>query len=114
MRRSTPDLARRPPLRSVRDARIGGHPPVVGLARFSYRVLPMPNDTPAERSWNYVTLGHGHDESFWRQFCAALTEVGYHDVLSIEHEDPTVDPIEAIGDTVDLLHRVSPASAGAL
>jgi transcriptional regulator with XRE-family HTH domain len=38
------DLARRPPLRSVRDARIGGHPPVVGLARFSYRVLPMPDD----------------------------------------------------------------------
>jgi sugar phosphate isomerase/epimerase len=61
-----------------------------------------------------VILCHGHDESFWRQFCAALTEVGYHDVLSIEHEDPTVDPIEAIGDTVDLLHRVSPASAGAL
>lgn len=52
----------------------------------------MPNDTPAERAWNYVTLGHGHDESFWRQFCAALTEVGYHDVLSIEQEDPTVDP----------------------
>ena len=25
-------------------ARIGGHPPVVGLARFSYRVLPKPND----------------------------------------------------------------------
>jgi sugar phosphate isomerase/epimerase len=76
--------------------------------------LPLFTDTPAERAWNYVTLGHGHDESFWRQFCAALTEVGYDDNLSIEHEDATVDPIEAIRGTVDLLHRVSPPSAGAL
>jgi transcriptional regulator with XRE-family HTH domain len=38
-----------PPLRSVRDARIGGHPPVVGLARFSYRVLPTPNDLVEDR-----------------------------------------------------------------
>ncbi|MFQ5973175.1 MAG: sugar phosphate isomerase/epimerase family protein, partial [Alphaproteobacteria bacterium] len=26
----------------------------------------------AERSWNYVTLGYGHDESWWRDFVSLL------------------------------------------
>ncbi|HTQ88499.1 MAG TPA: hypothetical protein VMK84_03305 [Streptosporangiaceae bacterium] len=63
---------------------------------------------PAERAWNYVTLGRGHDEDFRRQFCAALAGAGYDDGLSIEHEDVTSYPVEAIRGTVDLLRRVSP------
>jgi hypothetical protein len=35
-------------------ARIGGHPPVVRLARFSFRVLPKPNDLVED-------LGHPGD-----------------------------------------------------
>ena len=61
----------------------------------------------AERSWNYVTLGYGHSESWWRQFCAALRMVGYDDVLSIEHEDAIMAPLEGVRRSVDLLRRVA-------
>lgn len=61
----------------------------------------------AERSWNYVTLGYGHSESWWRQFCAALRMAGYDDVLSIEHEDAIMAPLEGIRRSVDLLRRVA-------
>jgi sugar phosphate isomerase/epimerase len=70
--------------------------------------MPLFTETPAERAWNYVTLGDGHDEKFWRDFCAALTAVGYDDELSIEHEDSTVEPVHGVRATVDLLRRVSP------
>ena len=61
----------------------------------------------AERSWNYVTLGHGHDESWWQSFMVELRVAGYDDVLSIEHEDFVTEPVEAVAKTVDLLKRVA-------
>jgi sugar phosphate isomerase/epimerase len=39
------------------------------------------------RSWNFVSVGKGHDGAFWREFVATLQESGYDDVLSVEHED---------------------------
>ncbi len=51
-------------------------------------------DIATYRAWNYVTLGHGHDEAWWRQFCRALAAVGHDDVLSIEREDVALPPIE--------------------
>ena len=63
---------------------------------------------PRERAWNYVTLGLGHDETWWRQFCAALRKVGYDDVLSIDHEDVTMTPLEGVRQSVELLKRVMP------
>jgi sugar phosphate isomerase/epimerase len=66
-----------------------------------------PSDHPAERSWNYVTLGYGHDEDWWRQFCAALRLVGYDDVLSIEHEDSLLPPYEGVQKSVQLLRNVA-------
>jgi sugar phosphate isomerase/epimerase len=65
-----------------------------------------PSSEPAQRSWNYATLGYGHDEAWWRQFCAALRMVGYDDVLSIEHEDSLLPPLEGVQKSVDLLRRV--------
>lgn len=59
------------------------------------------------RTWNYVTLGFGHGEEWWRQFCAALRMVGYDDVLSIEHEDSLIDPLEGVRKSVDLLRNVT-------
>lgn len=58
------------------------------------------------RSWNYVTLGYGHGEEWWRQFCTALRLAGYDDVLSIEHEDSLIDPIEGVRKSVELLRNV--------
>jgi sugar phosphate isomerase/epimerase len=59
------------------------------------------------RSWNYVTLGYGHGEEWWRQFCAALRMAGYDDVLSIEHEDSLMDPLEGVRKSVQLLRNVA-------
>ncbi|MGI8960678.1 MAG: sugar phosphate isomerase/epimerase family protein [Bryobacteraceae bacterium] len=53
--------------------------------------------------WAYRTLGYGHDAQFWADFVSALRSVGYDGVLSIEHEDPLMDSLEAIGRAVTLL-----------
>ena len=61
----------------------------------------------AERSWNYITLGYGHGETWWRQFCTELILAGYDDVLSIEHEDLMMSPMEGMRKSVDLLRKVA-------
>jgi sugar phosphate isomerase/epimerase len=66
------------------------------------------NDQVAARSWNYVTLGYGHGEGWWRDFAMLLRSVGYDDVLSIEHEDYLTDPLEGVRKSVELLQRVIP------
>jgi sugar phosphate isomerase/epimerase len=60
-------------------------------------------DRIAERSWSYVTLGYGHDQLWWREFCTLLRLVGYDDVLSIEHEDLMLPPLEGVRRSVQLL-----------
>ncbi|WP_246676572.1 sugar phosphate isomerase/epimerase [Mesorhizobium sp. B1-1-5] len=61
----------------------------------------------AERAWNYITLGYGHGETWWRQFCTALKQAGYDDVLSIEHEDMMLSPMEGMRKSVALLRNVA-------
>jgi sugar phosphate isomerase/epimerase len=63
-------------------------------------------DEPDKRSWNYVTLGYGHGELWWRQFCTALRMVGYDGVLSIEHEDSLLPAHEGVRKAVHLLRNV--------
>jgi sugar phosphate isomerase/epimerase len=65
-----------------------------------------PTDRLAERSWSYVTLGYGHDLRWWREFCTLLRLMGYDDVLSIEHEDQMLPPLEGVRRSVDLLRSV--------
>lgn len=55
-----------------------------------------------------MTLGEGHDASWWQRFCAALDGIGYRGVLSIEHEDARVKPVDGVRTTVDLLRRIAP------
>lgn len=66
----------------------------------------------ADRAWNYITLGYGHGETWWRQFCTALKQVGYDDVLSIEHEDMMLPPMEGMRKSVALLRNVAINLAG--
>jgi sugar phosphate isomerase/epimerase len=61
----------------------------------------------AHRAWSYVTLGDGHDASWWRRFCVALREAGYDDVLSIEHEDLACTPEEGVFRSVALLRTAA-------
>jgi sugar phosphate isomerase/epimerase len=65
-----------------------------------------PNEQVAERSWNYVTLGYGHSELWWRDFVIQLKQSGYDDVLSIEHEDYSLPPLTGVSQSVELLKHV--------
>ena len=65
-----------------------------------------PGSDFAHRSWNYITLGYGHDDAWWRRFVEALAANGYDGVLSIEHEDPAMSPEEGVEKSVALLRRV--------
>ncbi len=65
-----------------------------------------PNDRVAERAWNYVTLGYGHSEIWWRDFVIQLRQNGYDDVLSIEHEDYSLPPVVGVSRSVELLKNV--------
>ena len=65
-----------------------------------------PNDRVAERSWNYVTLGYGHSELWWRDFVIQLKQNGYNDVLSIEHEDYSLTPIDGVRKSIELLRNI--------
>ena len=62
----------------------------------------------AARSWWYVTLGYGHDERWWRDFCYRLLMAGYDGWLSIEHEDMNLSRLEGLRMSVDLLRNVAP------
>jgi hypothetical protein len=37
------------------------------------RIEIRPAEDFTQRAWNYVTLGRGHDEAWWRRFCQALS-----------------------------------------
>jgi sugar phosphate isomerase/epimerase len=74
------------------------------------RIEIGPAEDVAHRAWNYVTLRDGHDQTWWRQFCRALAAIGYDDVLSIEHEDVALPPIDGVAESVALLRRVVAAS----
>ncbi len=62
----------------------------------------------AARSWSYITLGFGHGEEWWRQYCYRLKLAGYDGWLSIEHEDVMLNSLEGLEKSVDLLKRVLP------
>jgi sugar phosphate isomerase/epimerase len=64
-------------------------------------------DIPA-RSWSYITLGFGHGEEWWRQFCYRLKMAGYDGWLSIEHEDVLLNSLEGLEKSVRLLQGVMP------
>ena len=70
------------------------------------RIEIRPAEDVKHRARNYVTLGHGHGETWWRSFYQALAAIGYDDVLSIEHEDLALPPLEGIVQSVALLRRV--------
>ncbi len=66
----------------------------------------------ATRSWSYITLGYGHGESWWRDFCYRLRMAGYDGWLSVEHEDVMLGREEGVRKSVTLLQSVMPFEAG--
>lgn len=63
------------------------------------------------RSWSYITLGIGHGEEWWRQFCYRLRMAGYDGWLSVEHEDVMLGSLEGLEKSVTLLRKVMPVAA---
>lgn len=67
-----------------------------------------PLDDLASRSWWHVTLGYGHPEQWWRDFCYRLRLRGYDGWLSIEHEDAAIGRVDGVRRSVALLRTVAP------
>ena len=67
-------------------------------------------DIPA-RSWSYITLGYGHGEGWWREFCYRLRMAGYDGWLAIEHEDVMLSRIEGVRRSVRVLEAAAPVEA---
>jgi sugar phosphate isomerase/epimerase len=63
-------------------------------------------DEPEGRAWNFRTLGRGHDAAFWRSFLHALAAVGYDGVLSIEHEDRSIDPLQGVEESAAFVRPI--------
>ncbi|MGA8658781.1 MAG: sugar phosphate isomerase/epimerase [Chthoniobacterales bacterium] len=59
------------------------------------------------RAWNYITLGYGHGEQWWRAFCYRLRLNGYDGWLSIEHEDMLLSRMEGLRKSVEMLKQTS-------
>jgi len=49
-----------------------------------------------KRSWVFRSVGYGHTLTWWKDFCSNLRMVGYDHVLSIEHEDGLMSPMEGL------------------
>jgi sugar phosphate isomerase/epimerase len=69
------------------------------------RFETLGHENVKERAWNYITLGYGHDEKWWCDFCYRLRLNGYDGWLSIEHEDVVLSRMEGFRRSVDLLKR---------
>ncbi len=74
-----------------------------GNAAVNSLIDTVPADRLNDRAWGYVTLGYGHGEAWWREFCFGLRLAGYDDVLSIEHEDLMLSPEDGVRRSVELL-----------
>lgn len=59
----------------------------------------------ARRSWVFRSVGYGHGIEWWKDFCSTLRTVGYDYVLSIEHEDGLMSPLEGLRKAVSVLKQ---------
>jgi sugar phosphate isomerase/epimerase len=55
------------------------------------------------RSWVFRSVGYGHSIEWWKDFVSVLRTVGYDNVLSIEHEDGLMSPMEGLRKAVSVL-----------
>lgn len=57
----------------------------------------------AERAWNYVAVGCGHDMRWWQEFFSVVRMMGYNGPVSLEMEDLTMTPEQGIKISVEAL-----------
>jgi sugar phosphate isomerase/epimerase len=63
------------------------------------------------RSWNFRTVGDGHDAETWRAIVGALRGVGYDGAVSLEHEDPLLSPDAGVERGLAFLREVVDSTA---
>lgn len=57
------------------------------------------------RSWVFRSVGYGHGVTWWKDFVSNLRMVGYDYVLSIEHEDGLMSPMEGLRKAISVLRE---------
>ncbi len=60
----------------------------------------------ATRPWIFRTVGYGNGETMWRDIASALRLVGYDKVMSIEHEDSLMTPMEGLSKAAKFLSGI--------
>ncbi|GGX38119.1 sugar phosphate isomerase/epimerase family protein [Saccharospirillum salsuginis] len=68
---------------------------------------PRPRTPDITPAWEFAIPGRGHDEGFWQAFIAACIATGYDGMFSIEHEDPTLDPVTGIERSLDFIRALT-------
>jgi len=57
----------------------------------------------AWRSWSFRSVGYGHSLEWWKELVSTLRVGGYDHVLSIEHEDALMSPLEGLRKAISVL-----------
>lgn len=69
------------------------------------------NEWPLESSWDFVTVGVGHDAAYWAEFLRALADVerstGETMCVNIEHEDTSMSAQDGLRLATDTLHEAA-------
>lgn len=64
------------------------------------------NGPAVNRAWNYVAVGYGHDQLWWKEFFGTLAAGDYHGPVCIEVEDPLMpNNLIAIQKSARFLHE---------
>lgn len=59
----------------------------------------------AGRSWSFRSVGYGHSIEWWKELVSTLRAGGYDHVLSIEHEDGLMSPLEGLRKAIHVLKQ---------
>jgi sugar phosphate isomerase/epimerase len=66
---------------------------------------------PHDSSWDFVSVGRGHDVGFWSRFLAALGRIDPDIAVNIEHEDAELGQLEGLEVAASTLQAASAAAA---
>jgi sugar phosphate isomerase/epimerase len=83
------------------------HPDRVALHGLLDHRYPVDPDVA---SWHFAACGDGHDVGWWQRFLEALRAAGHDGVVSIEHEDPRLDPEASIERSLATLRAAGAAA----
>jgi sugar phosphate isomerase/epimerase len=68
---------------------------------------------PETMPWHFCAVGHGRSVSEWAALLGALADRGYRGAISIEHEDPNLEPEAGIEASIGGLRAASEALGAA-